>query len=309
MAKESFLEKPVFRIVFTAVSAILATLVLAFSALTILNIYENNSANASQYLVWIFVCVALLSVVSLIKKRTKVDFIRYGFLFAFNIALAIVSIFAKENMFLFCLAGGLYCITIAVSRVFSIIQNHSIRNIIFNALIILFVAALSVGIFTTPTEEITQVQGLVAIECIFIAFVSFFEAARIIFAQLKVRVLFKIIVSTFSLEILFGLLTMIVCFSLILPSVEGHVEGSAIKTFPDALWYCFAVVTTIGFGDMVAQSVIGRILTVILGIYGLITVAVITSIIVNFYNETSGKRDQKEIKEISKENRKNDSEK
>ena len=171
-------------------------------------------------------------------------------------------------------------------------------------LIIAFVASLSVGIFTSPTEEFSQIQGLVAVECIFIAIVSFFEAARVVFAQLKVKVLFKIILSTFSLEILFGLLTMIVCFSIVLASVESQVEGATITSFPDALWYCFAVVTTIGFGDMVAKTLIGRILTVILGLYGLIVVAVITSIIVNFYNETSGKHDQKEIKEISKESKK-----
>lgn len=43
--------------------------------------------------------------------------------------------------------------------------------------------------------------------------------------------------------------------------------------------------TTIGFGDMTATSTIGRILPVILGIYGIVVVALITSIIVNFYGE------------------------
>ena len=77
-----------------------------------------------------------------------------------------------------------------------------------------------------------------------------------------------------------------------------------IESFPEALWYCFAVVTTIGFGDFVAVTPIGRILTVILGLYGIVVVAVITSIVVNFYNETSGKKDQKELKEISEEEKK-----
>jgi uncharacterized membrane protein (DUF106 family) len=39
--------------------------------------------------------------------------------------------------------------------------------------------------------------------------------------------------------------------------------------------------------------------------YGLVVVAVITSIVVNFYNETSGKHDQKELKEIQKEEENN----
>ena len=303
--KESFLEKPFFRIILTILSAIISTLVLAFSALTILNIYQSNHEGASRYMVLIFIFVALLSVVSLLRKRTKVEFIRASTLFLFNIALAIVSIFAKDNAFLFSLTGGLYCVAIVISRIFRIIQNHSLRNIILNLLIIALAVALSIGLLTTPTEDITQIQGIVSVECIFIAIVSFFEAAIIVFAQLKVQVLFKIIVSTFSLEILFGLLTMIICFSIVLASVEPTAAEPTITSFPDALWYCFAVVTTIGFGDMVAQTLIGRVLTVILGIYGLIVVAVITSIIVNFYNETSGKKDQKELKEISKKDKEN----
>ena len=77
-----------------------------------------------------------------------------------------------------------------------------------------------------------------------------------------------------------------------------------ITNFGDGLWYCFAVVTTIGFGDIAAQTLIGRIVTVVLGLYGLIVVALITSIIVNFYNETVGKKDSKEMSEISQEEKK-----
>ncbi len=69
-------------------------------------------------------------------------------------------------------------------------------------------------------------------------------------------------------------------------------------------WYCFAVVTTIGFGDITVTTLIGKILTVILGLYGLVVVAVITSIVVNFYNETAGKKDKKELKDISEEDKK-----
>jgi hypothetical protein len=102
----------------------------------------------------------------------------------------------------------------------------------------------------------------------------------IAFSSIRMDILKKIIRKTYAAEILFGIVLLIVAFSLILPAFEEN-----IPTFGDALWYCFAIVTTIGFGDITAVSVVGRILSVILGIYGIIVVSLITSIIVNFYGE------------------------
>ena len=45
------------------------------------------------------------------------------------------------------------------------------------------------------------------------------------------------------------------------------------------------MVTTIGFGDLTPTTEIGRLLSVILGLYGIVVVALITSIIVNSYGE------------------------
>ena len=216
-----------------------------------------------------------------------------------------IVLFAKNNPFLFSLTAGLYCATIVVSRVFSIIQKPTVRSIVINVLIVALAVALAIGILSTDPNQTDVLKNVILIECLFIAIVSFVEAMTIALAQLKVRVLFKIITNTFSLEVLFGLLVIIVCFSIILSKVEPAASTEAtIQSFPDALWYCFAVVTTIGFGDMVAITPIGKILTVILGIYGLVVVAVITSIIVNFYNATVGKQDQKELEEIKDEEKK-----
>ena len=121
------------------------------------------------------------------------------------------------------------------------------------------------------------------------------------FAQLKVKILFKIIFRTFALEVILGLMTMIVASALIFMYIEVDPVSGNPWTFGDGLWYAFATVTTIGFGDITAATNLGKILTVALGIYGIVVVAVITSIIVNFYNETAGKRDAQELKEIKQE--------
>ena len=45
------------------------------------------------------------------------------------------------------------------------------------------------------------------------------------------------------------------------------------------------VFSTIGFGDIVATTVIGKIITVILSLYGILVTAMITGTIVSYYTE------------------------
>ena len=297
---EALTEKPIFRIILTLASTVLSVCVLAFSSLTIYSVVESNYEKAPTFLLWIFIFLCLMRIVMFLKNRTKINFIKSVILILFNIILGIVVLFAKNNPVIFSITAGLYCATIVLARVFEIIEDHSIRNIIMNVLMILIALLLGIGLISTPTSTEENLQAVILIECIFIAFVSFIEAMTVALAQLKVKVLFRIITGTSSLEVLFGLLVMMIAFSFIFVAIEPN-----INEFPEALWYCFAVVTTIGFGDFVAVTPMGRILTVMLGLYGLIVVAVITSIIVNFYNETLGKRDSKELKEIQKEEKDN----
>ena len=293
---ESLFDKPFFKLLLTVASTILAVAVVTFSILIIVNVNDGNFDAAPGLLLTVFLLLGLMHVVMYLRVRTKVYLIKCIVLLLVNAALGIIVLFAKDNPILFSITAGLYCLTIVLSRIFSVINNHSLRNIVLNVLIILVAIGMAIGLMNTPSKTMEDVQTVILVECVFIAIVSFIEAMTIALAQLKVRILIKIIMSTFSLEVLFGLLVMIVAFSFVFIAVEPN-----ITNFPDSLWYSFAVVTTIGFGDIVAVTPIGRILTVLLGLYGLVVVAVITSIIVNFYNETSGKHDQKELKEIKKE--------
>ena len=297
---ESLFDKPFFKLLLTVVSTILAVAVVTFSILIIVNVNDGNFDAAPGLLLTVFLLLGLMHVVMYLRVRTKVYLIKCVVLLLVNAALGIIVLFAKDNPILFSITAGLYCLTIVLSRIFSVINNHSLRNIVLNVLIILVAIGMAIGLMSTPSKTMEDVQTVILVECVFIAIVSFIEAMTIALAQLKVRILIKIIMSTFSLEVLFGLLVMIVAFSFVFIAVEPN-----ITNFPDSLWYSFAVVTTIGFGDIVAVTPIGRILTVLLGLYGLVVVAVITSIIVNFYNETMGKNDAKELKEIENEEKRN----
>ena len=297
---ESLFDKPFFKLLLTVASTILAVAVVTFSILIIVNVNDGNFDAAPGLLLTVFLLLGLMHVVMYLRVRTIVYLIKCIVLLLVNAALGIIVLFAKDNPILFSITAGLYCLTIVLSRIFSVINNHTLRNIVLNVLIILVAIGMAIGLMSTPSKTMEDVQTVILVECVFIAIVSFIEAMTIALAQLKVRILIKIIMSTFSLEVLFGLLVMIVAFSFVFIAVEPN-----ITNFPDSLWYSFAVVTTIGFGDIVAVTPIGRILTVLLGLYGLVVVAVITSIIVNFYNETMGKNDAKELKEIENEEKRN----
>lgn len=60
--------------------------------------------------------------------------------------------------------------------------------------------------------------------------------------------------------------------------VEPH-----IKTYADSLWFCFASATSIGYGDVSATTVLGRIITVILSVYSIGVIAIFTAVIVGFF--------------------------
>ena len=295
MAKHKIdLNSDFMRILLLVVGSIFSTAVLAFSVLAIVDIHQGNFTNAPAFLFGVFICMIFTRLITFIKDRSKINLIRCLVLLVFNIAIAVTVLFANSNPYLFSLCGGLYCFTIIISRVFRMIQKHNIRNIILNVLIIALALLMAIGLLIQTSSA--TVNDVIIVECLFIAIVSFIEVATAALSQLKLKVLFKIIVRTYTLEVIFGLLTLIVASSLVFMVYEPN-----ITTFGDALWYSFAVVTTIGFGDLAAETLIGRILTVVLGVYGLIVVAILTSIIVNFYNETAGKESSQTFREIKKE--------
>ncbi|MBR5110217.1 MAG: two pore domain potassium channel family protein [Clostridia bacterium] len=174
---------------------------------------------------------------------------------------------------------------IAARRVLSIIQNRQAMKTVLNAAVILLICYLVLDGFTNGVEGAetrAETVLLLSIELImvFLAVGSFFRIMGATFVNIRLDVLRDVVKKTYAKEILFGLLLLILSFSWVLVYMDAN-----FSTYEDALWYCFAVVTTIGFGDITASSLVGRVLSVILGMYGIIVVALVTSIIVNFYGE------------------------
>ncbi len=71
-----------------------------------------------------------------------------------------------------------------------------------------------------------------------------------------------------------------------------------INSYGDSLWFCFASATTIGYGDVSAVTIIGRIITIALSIYSLAVVAIFTAVVASFFTDLSGFRAEESSQEI-----------
>ncbi|MBR4515342.1 MAG: two pore domain potassium channel family protein [Lachnospiraceae bacterium] len=195
--------------------------------------------------------------------------------------------------------GTIYFVFIIINRILVMVKakKYRIIKITWGVILIIVMAVLYILLLTTcvaDTSELKDVTPVLlrlaqaSIITIPIMLRALGHIIALSFLRINIAALKKIIQKTFAVEILFGLLMLIIAFSFILRLFDPGFDG---RSYGDALWYCFAIVTTIGFGDITATSTVGRILSVILGIYGIIVVALITSIIVNFYSEVKSDPD------------------
>ena len=96
----------------------------------------------------------------------------------------------------------------------------------------------------------------------------------------KLKILWGILRHTHADRILLGFVLFLLADAAIIQIVEPD-----INRYGDALWYCYAVISTAGFGDIVAVTLIGKTCSVLLTIYTLIVVAIVTGVVVNFYTQ------------------------
>lgn len=94
----------------------------------------------------------------------------------------------------------------------------------------------------------------------------------------RLRILIEILRRTHADKILLGFVAFLFIDAFLIMMVEPD-----ITRYCDSIWYCYVALATIGFGDIVAKTFIGRVLTVLLSLYATLIIAIITGVVVNYY--------------------------
>ena len=65
-----------------------------------------------------------------------------------------------------------------------------------------------------------------------------------------------------------------------------------VQSLWDGFWFCFVASTTIGFGDITAVTVIGRLAVIFVTLCGILTVAMVPGVVVAYYTEFLRRREE-----------------
>lgn len=96
----------------------------------------------------------------------------------------------------------------------------------------------------------------------------------------KSRIMWNVLKRTGADKLLYGYLVLLLLISFVIVLVEPD-----INTYFDGLWYCYNVLSTIGLGDTIAVTFVGKVLSIILSVYSILIIAVIPGVITSFYLE------------------------
>ncbi len=280
------IKKDDMRLIHSGIFGIITTLILVFALLSVAFI-TGDAGILGIYLFLTFLSLAASRLFLAINFRYLADekkmfpFIRNLVFSGLFLVASILCWVIKDFKILTLILAFVYIGCIIASRVCLIIEKHTIGSIVGNGLLIIVGALLIFTFLSLVFEKDPNLDGgALLVLMLIIIIISMFEVLGFAFSKIQLKGLIKIIRKTYVIEILFGMVILFISCSFYFSVMEDD-----MTSFGDGLWYSFAVITTIGFGDITAKTIIGRFLTVILGLYGIIVTASITSVIVNYYNE------------------------
>jgi hypothetical protein len=252
------------------------------SAMGYIEEYFTNpeSPDLLSFLTGTFVVMGIARIFRAFRYRAQsrlqfIKFLVYGCLmFVCSFSGAVFDQTTSTRIFVVVYLG-----TLIVDRVVSCYLNRGVRNLILNGIAIFLLAWMMVEMYNDI--------DIVFIMMIIVVLHALVSILSVSFSRINLRSLANVARETYAAEIIGGLVLLIFAFSYILSFLEPN-----MGSLKEGLWYCFAIVTTIGFGDITATTTVGRMLSVILGMYGIVVVALITSVIVNYYGEMRREKEE-----------------
>ena len=96
----------------------------------------------------------------------------------------------------------------------------------------------------------------------------------------RIRIFLRIMKQTGAMKVIWTYIAFIFIAAYLILITDPE-----ITHYGDAIWYCYAVIFTDGFGDVVVSSFLPKLLSLAVSIYSVIIIAIFTGLIVQFYNE------------------------
>lgn len=94
------------------------------------------------------------------------------------------------------------------------------------------------------------------------------------------RRLFKLLKRTGTIRIFLMYLVVLLIGGMLMSWIEPGVHGIF-----EGFYFCFVASSTIGFGDIVPVTIVGRIITIIVALFGILTAGMIPGVVVTYYTE------------------------
>jgi voltage-gated potassium channel len=93
---------------------------------------------------------------------------------------------------------------------------------------------------------------------------------------------------------------LVIISATVIASVEGG-KNASIQSFPDALWWAVVTITTVGYGDMVPITAVGRAIAFILMLGGIAFFSGVTANLASFLVKGSSESDKKIIANLAEQ--------
>ncbi|XP_023222814.1 potassium voltage-gated channel protein Shal-like isoform X3 [Centruroides sculpturatus] len=84
--------------------------------------------------------------------------------------------------------------------------------------------------------------------------------------------------------LVFSLAMAIIIFATVMFYAEKNVEGTTFKSIPSAFWYTIVTMTTLGYGDMVPDTITGKIVGGVCSLSGVLVIALPVPVIVSNFS-------------------------